>query len=120
MYFFLFLYFYHQFFYMHQTNKPVIGVTCGDLNGIGIELIIKTFSDNRILELCTPVVFASNKAINFYRKSLPEYNFNWQNIKELSKLNARQINIFNCWEEEVMISPGQLNELGGKYAVRSL
>ncbi len=105
---------------MHQTNKPVIGVTCGDLNGIGIELIIKTFSDNRILELCTPVVFASNKVINFYRKSLPEYNFNWQNIKELSKLNARQINIYNCWEEEVMVSPGQLNELGGKYAIKSL
>ncbi len=105
---------------MHQTNKPVIGVTCGDLNGIGIELIIKTFSDNRILELCTPVVFASNKVINFYRKSLPEYNFNWQNIKELSKLNARQINIYNCWEEEVMVSPGQLSELGGKYAIKSL
>lgn len=105
---------------MHQTNKPVIGVTCGDLNGIGIELIIKTFSDNRILELCTPVVFASNKVINFYRKSLPEYNFNWQNIKELSKLNARQINICNCWEEEVMVSPGQLNEPGGKYAIKSL
>jgi 4-hydroxythreonine-4-phosphate dehydrogenase len=101
-------------------NKPIIGVTCGDLNGIGIELIIKTFSDNRILELCTPVIFASNKVINFYRKSLPEYNFNWQNIKELTKLNAKQINIYNCWEEEVMISPGQLNEVGGKYAVRSL
>jgi len=105
---------------MTQTHKPVIGVSCGDLNGIGIELIIKTFSDTRILELCTPVVFASNKVINFYRKSLPEYNFNWQNIKELSRLNAKQINIFNCWEEDVMISPGQLNEVGGQYAVKSL
>lgn len=105
---------------MHQTNKPVIGVTSGDINGIGIELIIKTFSDNRILELCTPVVFASNKIINFYRKSLPEYNFNWQNVKEFSKLNVKQINIYNCWEEDVVVSPGQLNETGGKYAVRSL
>jgi len=105
---------------MHQTKKPVIGVSCGDLNGVGVELIIKTFSDIRILELCTPVVFASNKVLNFYRKSLPEHNFNWQNVKELSNLNAKQINIYNCWEEEVMISPGQLNEVGGKYAVRSL
>ena len=105
---------------MHQTNKPVIGVTCGDLNGIGIELIIKVFSDNRILELCSPVIFASNKVINFYRKSLPEFNFNWQNIKELDRLNTKQINIYNCWEEDVQVQPGQLNETGGKYAVRSL
>lgn len=105
---------------MNQIAKPVIGITCGDLNGIGIELIIKVFSDNRILELCTPVIYASNKVINFYRKSLPEYNFSWQNIKESDRLNPKQVNICNCWEEEVAIQPGQLNETGGKYAVRSL
>ena len=68
-------------------NKPLIGITCGDLNGIGIELIIKTFSDNRILEHCTPVIFASNKAINFYRKSVPEYNINYQTTKEFDRIN---------------------------------
>ena len=61
---------------MQQASKPIIGITCGDLNGIGIELIIKTLSDNRILDQCTPVIFASNKVINFYRKSVPETNFN--------------------------------------------
>jgi 4-hydroxythreonine-4-phosphate dehydrogenase len=101
-------------------NKPVIGITCGDLNGIGIELIIKTFSDNRILELCTPVIFASNKAINFYRKSVPEINLNYQIIKEFSRINHKQVNLFNCWEEEVVITPGQLNDTGGKYGVLSL
>src|SRR4030095_6429010 len=100
--------------------KPVIGISCGDLNGIGIELIIKTFSDNRILEQCTPVIFSSNKAINFYRKSIPEINFNYQIIKEFNRINPRQVNLFNCWEEEVVINPGLLNELGGKYAVLSL
>jgi len=104
---------------MSQT-KPVIGVSCGDLNGIGIELIIKTFSDIRILEHCTPVIFASSKAINFYRKSIPEINFNYQNTKEFNRINSKQINIFNCWEEEVVINPGQLSEAGGKYAVLSL
>ena len=68
--------------FMNQSVKPVIGITCGDLNGIGIELIIKTFSDSHILEYCTLVIFASNKILNFYRKPLPEFNFNWQNIKE--------------------------------------
>lgn len=101
-------------------NKPVIGISCGDLNGIGIELIIKTFSDNRILEHCTPVIFASNKAINFYRKSVPEYNINYQSTKEYSRISPKQVNLFNCWEEEVAITPGQLNETGGKYGVLSL
>ncbi len=105
---------------MTSTTKPVIGITCGDLNGIGIELIIKAFSDNRILELCTPIIFASNKVINFYRKSIPEINFNYQSIKEANRLNPKQANVFNCWEEEVVISPGQMNEIGGKYAVLSL
>ena len=105
---------------MTPTTKPIIGITCGDLNGIGTELIIKVFSDSRILELCTPVIFASNKVLNFYRKTLPEFNFNWQNIKDLSRLNAKQMNIYNCWEEDVNITPGQLTESGGKYAVRSL
>ena len=105
---------------MNPTNKPNIGISCGDLNGIGIELIIKAFSDTRLLELCTPVIFASNKIINFYRKSIPEVNFNYQSTKELNRLNNKQVNVFNCWEEEVTITPGQLNDTGGGYAIKSL
>lgn len=103
-----------------SENKPVIGFTCGDINGIGTELIIKVLSDIRLLELCTPVVFASNKLINFYRKSVPEIVFNFMSIKELSRINHKQVNVLNCWEEEVAITPGVLNEAGGKYAVKSL
>ena len=62
-----------------SQNKPIIGVSCGDLNGIGIELIIKTFSDNRILEHCTPIIFASGKAINFYRKYNADFDGEWLN-----------------------------------------
>ena len=57
---------------MNPASKPIIGITSGDLNGIGTELIIKVFSDSRVLEQCTPVIFSSNKVINFYRKSVPE------------------------------------------------
>jgi 4-hydroxythreonine-4-phosphate dehydrogenase len=105
---------------MNTAIKPNIGISCGDLNGIGIELIIKAFSDMRVMELCTPVIFASNKIINFYRKSIPEVNFNYQNTKELNRLSNKQVNVFNCWEEEVTITPGQLNDTGGNYAIRSL
>lgn len=103
-----------------ETLKPFIGISCGDLNGIGIELIIKTISDQRILEICTPVVFASNKAINFYKKSVSDSNFNYASIKDFTRINAKQVNVFNAWEEEVAIQPGQLTEQGGKYAIRSL
>jgi 4-hydroxythreonine-4-phosphate dehydrogenase len=105
---------------MSNSQRPVIGISMGDINGIGTELVIKTFSDSRMLDLCTPVLFASNKLINFYRKSIPDSNFNYQNVKDLSRVYTKQINIFNCWEEEVSITPGQLNETGGKYAVKSL
>lgn len=100
----------------NEPQKPVIGFSCGDLNGIGIELIIKLLADGRIIDLCVPIVFASNKSINFYRKTLPEINFSYSAIKDFSRINPKQVNIFNCWEEEVVINPGILNETGGKYA----
>lgn len=105
---------------INDIQKPVIGFTCGDLNGIGIEVIIKVLSDARINDLCTPVIFASNKVINFYRKSLPDVNFSYAAAKDLSKLNTKQVNVYNCWEEEVSVTPGVMNETGGKYALASL
>ena len=67
------------FIAMQNENKPVIGLSCGDVNGIGLEIIIKTVSDSRLLEICTPVIFANNKVLNFYRKAIPEINFNFSN-----------------------------------------
>ena len=103
-----------------NSEKPVLGITTGDLNGIGLEVIIKTFSDNRMLELCTPVIFASNKIINYYRRIVTDHTFNFNSTKDLSKINHKQINIFNCWEDEVPVQPGVLTDVGGKYAIRSL
>ena len=105
---------------INSQNKPVIGFSIGDINGIGPELIIKSLSDNRMLEFFIPVIFASNKVINFYRKSLTEFNFNFSSIKDFQKINPKQVNIYNCWEEEIVINSGELNETGGKYAVKSL
>lgn len=105
---------------MSVKKGPVIGISVGDLNGIGIELIIKTFADTRITEFCTPIVFGSNKVINFYRKLLPELNINYNNIKEINKANPKQLNIFSAWEEDVEITPGLASETGGKYGVLSL
>ncbi len=103
-----------------NNEKPVIGITTGDLNGIGTEVIIKTCADNRILDLCTPVIFSSNKVINYYRRLSPDVTFNFSSTKDLSNLNMKQVNVFNCWDDEVAIQPGVLTDAGGKYAIRSL
>jgi 4-hydroxythreonine-4-phosphate dehydrogenase len=105
---------------MSELQKPVIGFTCGDLNGIGIELIIKSLQDPRIFDICTPVVFANAKTLNFYRKSVVEGTFNYTQTKEFSRLHPKQVNLFTCWEEDVNITPGQLTNEGGKYALISL
>jgi 4-hydroxythreonine-4-phosphate dehydrogenase len=101
-------------------HKPIIGFTCGDTNGIGIEILLKTLGDSRIIDICTPVVFCNNKVLNFYRKSLPDVNINYNNIKDFTRLSFKQVNLFSCWEEEVSITPGTLNDIGGKYAAISL
>ncbi len=103
-----------------NENKPVIGISCGDVNGIGIEIIIKTLADNRILDICTPVVFANNKVFNFYRKGFSDLNINFSATRELNRINHKQVNLYSCWDEEVNINPGILNDIGGKYAVKSL
>ncbi|MEQ1552647.1 MAG: 4-hydroxythreonine-4-phosphate dehydrogenase PdxA [Ferruginibacter sp.] len=103
-----------------NDNKPVIGISCGDINGIGPEIIVKTLSDTRILEICTPLVFANNKVLNFYRKTLPENNITFNIVKGAAQLNTKLVNVYNCWEEDVAVTPGALNETGGKYALLSL
>lgn len=96
-----------------------IGISVGDLNGIGIEVILKTFQDNRLLELCTPIVFGSNKTISFQRKYL-NININFQGIDLLENAIEGKLNVLNCWKDSPNISFGKETEEGGKYAFESL
>lgn len=100
--------------------KPKIGITTGDINGIGIELILKSFTDHKILEYCTPIIFASNKVIEFYKKLGGETHMQFAGTKDLNVLNPKAINVFNCWDEEVPVQPGATTDAGGKYGIRSL
>ncbi|WP_447640982.1 MULTISPECIES: 4-hydroxythreonine-4-phosphate dehydrogenase PdxA [Chitinophagaceae] len=103
-----------------ELFKPTIGLTCGDLNGIGLEVVVKALSDNHILNICTPIIFANNKCVNFYKKSIPESNFSFNIIKDFNRVSTKQVNIFNCWEEDVAITPGEESATAGKYALKSL
>ena len=99
---------------------PIIGITTGDINGIGPEVIIKTFSDPRMAELCTPVIFSSTRLLDFYKKTLPDFPLQYNVVKDFNSLKEGAVNVFACWDEEVSIQPGVQTETGGKYAIRSL
>ncbi len=103
-----------------MSDKPRIGISIGDINGVGPEVVVKTFADPRMAELCTPVIFASGKLMEAARKGLEEVQFPFKVVKDFGSLDANGVNVFSCWEDDVAMQPGVLTEAGGKYAVRSL
>ncbi len=103
-----------------MPKKVKVGISVGDINGIGMEVIIKTFKDNRMMDICTPIVYGSSKASTFHRKALHINDFSFNIIKSAKEANVKKPNIIDCWKEEVEITLGQSNEIGGKYALASL
>jgi len=104
---------------MKQEEMIKLGISIGDLNGIGSEIVLKTFDDSRMLEFCTPIIFASSKIINFLKKHY-KLSINFQGIDDPSNAVAGKINVVNVWKENVNIQFGEeSNEIGG-YAFKSL
>jgi len=101
-------------------NHARIGFTHGDINGIGYEIIIKTLTDLRIVELITPIVFGISKVASYHRKTLSLQDFNFNLIKRVDGANPRRPNIFNIHEREVKIDLGTSTEVGGEMARLSL
>lgn len=103
-----------------NEGKIKIGLTCGDVNGIGLEVIMKAFMDSRMHQICTPVIFAGNKLVSHQRKLLNMNEFQYQTVRNSSEVILRKTNLVNCWEEDVPIEFGQATEVSGQYAFRSL
>ncbi len=103
-----------------MSKLPVIGITLGDVNGVSVEVIIKTLADNRIAEYCTPVVYGSPKIITYWKKVLGLHDFNLHIAKSLDQIHHKKSNVLVCWEDEVEIKPGEVTEIAGKYAFKSL
>lgn len=103
-----------------MSNKIKIGISIGDINGIGLEVIIKTFMDNRMLDFCTPIVYGSTKLANNYRKTLEVTDFAFNKITKVEEASSKKANMLSCWTEEVELNFGNPTENGGKYAFLSL
>jgi 4-hydroxythreonine-4-phosphate dehydrogenase len=101
-------------------KKTKIGISVGDINGIGIEVIIKTFLDPQMMELCTPIVYGSSKTVSLYRKSLDIHDFSFNKIDDAKDANPKKANIIDCWSEEAQIDFGKSTPEAGKYAFISL
>ena len=97
-----------------------LGISVGDINGIGIEVILKTLKDKRITEFCTPVIFGSNKVISFHRKQLEIDDLNFNIINSLDKIKKNKVNLYNFMDENTEINFGKECNLAGKYALKSI
>tara|TARA_R110000868_G_scaffold68720_2_gene203221 strand:+ start:10538 stop:11593 length:1056 start_codon:yes stop_codon:yes gene_type:complete len=104
---------------MEEREKIKVGISIGDLNGIGCEVVLKTFEDSRMMDFCTPIIFASNKTISFQKSQLG-LDINYNGIQEASKAIGGKINVVNVWREIPTIKFGEATKEAGDYAIKSL
>lgn len=104
---------------MKKHEQIRVGISIGDLNGIGAEIIIKTFEDSRMLEFCTPIIFASTRTMSFYKKHF-ESGINFHGINDLDQVLDSRVNVLNVWKETVDIKFGEEDLKAGEYAIKSL
>lgn len=105
-----------------KSNRPPIrvGISIGDVNGIGPEVIIKAFEDSQMLIECTPIIYGSTKTMAYHKKAIGNQLFNYQRIADANDAQARKVNIVSVWKEVVDIKLGEASETGGNYAFQSL
>ena len=95
-----------------MSKKAIIGITHGDINGIGYEVIMKTFQDTRILEMCTPVVYGSPKVAAYHKKALNMETFNFNAIRAVKDADSKKVNIINCLDDNVRVELGKTESVG--------
>lgn len=101
-----------------KAENIIVGISIGDLNGIGSEVVLKTFEDIRMLELCTPVIFANVKIVSFLKREL-NLTAAIHGIDKIEQRVVGKINVLNVWQEGVNLNYGQSDEGVGAYAIKS-
>ena len=103
-----------------DSNKIIIGITHGDINGIGYEVILKTIVEPRVLETIIPVIYGSPKVAAFYRKQLDIQGLNLNIVNSIEEINPKRVNIINCADDEIKVEMGASTEEAGKAALSAL
>ncbi|MGB0839593.1 MAG: 4-hydroxythreonine-4-phosphate dehydrogenase PdxA [Chitinophagales bacterium] len=103
-----------------ERDKPRLGITIGDLNGISVEVIIKTFQDARILDYCTPIIYGSSRVFSYYRKVLRADDFTYNIINRIDKVKPNVCNVLNCWTDEVNINIGKARPDIAPFVLRAI
>ncbi len=102
-----------------KAENIIVGISIGDLNGIGSEVVLKTFEDSRMLEFCTPVIFANVKILSFVKKNF-ESTAMLHGIDRLDQILPGKINVLNVWREGIDLNFGVNDDKVGSYAIKSL
>ncbi len=100
-------------------NKPKIGITVGDINGIGLEVILKTLRYSKVLDQCVPIIFGSSKVVS-YHKNIVDNEFRYHVVRGTEPFKEEEVNVVNCWQDNVNITLGKISEAGGVFAHKSL
>jgi len=103
-----------------ELTIPRIGISIGDINGIGPEVIMKACSTQALLKQATITVYGHGKVLSFYKKEMNINHFNFDQLKDGQDPRTGKLSVINCWEEELSIKPGEENEDGGKSALAAL
>jgi 4-hydroxythreonine-4-phosphate dehydrogenase len=103
-----------------RKNKPVIGISIGDINGVGAEVTMKALMDNRLHKLITPVIYAHGKALTFYRKQMEMEDFNFMQIRNIDEVHHKKVNVINVVDECPEVVPGVETHEAGKLALAAL
>ena len=101
-------------------SKIKVGISVGDLNGIGLEVIIKTFKDSRMMDFCTPIIFGASKVTSLYKKTIGIQDFNFNIINNINEANSKKVNLINIWNEDIDIRLGDACSKSGELAFKSL
>ena len=104
---------------IHQDIIKV-GITHGDINGIGYEVIIKTLLESHMLEICTPVIYGSPKVAAYHRKALNIDNLSFNHVRNVNEANSKRINIINCIDDNVRVELGKSTREAGESSFNAL
>ncbi len=103
-----------------EPEKIIVGISQGDINGIGYEVIIKALADPRLLDMCTPIIYGSSKIAAYHRKALNINNFSLNSVREPADANPKRPNIINCLDDNARVELGKSTQIAGTASIQAL